>query len=63
MGWAEGSELADEMWKIIRPLTGPANKKRIAKKVVALFEDQDCDTMYECKKLCADAGIENDADE
>lgn len=59
MGWASGSELAEEIWKMMRPLTMPGKeRKKCAKKLVDLFEDMDCDTMYECEQLCEDAGIE-----
>ena len=49
MGWASGSELADEVWNIFEKFM-PNEKvaKKTAQKLVDAFEDQDCDTMYEC---------------
>lgn len=60
MGWASGSGLAEDIWDIVRPLTKPSNKKRIAGKLIELFEDMDCDTIDEAERLCADAGRKND---
>lgn len=58
MGWSGGSELAFNIWKLVRPMTTSANRKKTAKKIVDLFENEDCDTMYECEELMKDAGIE-----
>lgn len=61
MGWSGGSELAYDVWKLVRPLTYEGkDRKKIAKKIIALFESQDCDTMYECEQLCKDAGVKYD---
>ena len=63
MGWASGSRLAEDIWSTVRGAI-PANKrKRIAKKVVALFESEDCDTMDEAEQLMKDAGLENRREE
>lgn len=53
--------MAYDVWKLVRPLTYEGkDRKKIAKKIIALFESQDCDTMYECEQLCKDAGVKYD---
>ncbi len=59
MGWAGGSELADEIWGMFRKHVPANQRKRLAKKLVDIFEGQDCDTMDECEQLMKDAGLEN----
>ena len=52
MGWARGSILADYVWDLIDSLDGWDNvdcsKAEVALDIVSMFEDHDCDTMYEC---------------
>ena len=56
MGWAGGSELADKVWHNVRTYIPKAeDRKRLAKKIIDLFEDEDCDTMDECETLQQDA--------
>ena len=63
MGWGSGSELAESIWNVVRPLTTPKNRKKVAKKLVDFFEEKDCDTMHECEQLMKDAGLENRDDD
>lgn len=43
MGWAAGSEIAEEVWGIVREYI-PAHKRRIiAKDIIEIFEDEDAD--------------------
>jgi len=58
MGWASGSELADEVWALFREHVPEASRKNVAKQLVDLFEGHDCDTMQECERLMKDAGRE-----
>ena len=47
MGWASGSSLADDIWEVVK-FHIPANKrKKVAKELIKMFEDRDCDTMQE----------------
>lgn len=62
MGWAGGSELATELWDLVREYIPASKKKKIARKFVDAFENEDCDTMGECEDLLEDAGISWDDD-
>lgn len=57
MGWASGSELAEDVWDTVRKYIPVKNRRRVARKIVDLFEQQDCDTIHECEKLMNDAEI------
>lgn len=59
MGWASGSMLADSVWSMFRKHVPAKNRKAVAKRLVDLFEGEDCDTMDECEQLMKDAGLEN----
>lgn len=56
MGWASGSELAEDLWNTIERYIPTQQKKRVATKIIDLFEMQDCDTIDEAEKLCKAAG-------
>lgn len=62
MGWASGSEVAEDIWGLVRPLTTKENRKYVAKKMIGIFENHDCDTIYECEQLYKDAGRNPDED-
>lgn len=49
MGWGSGSTLMDKIIHALKPevKSKPARKK-IYKLLIEAFEDQDCDTLYEC---------------
>jgi len=51
MGWASGSELAEEVWAIVEGYILTGHKLPVAKQIVKAFEDHDCDTMGECEGL------------
>lgn len=59
MGWASGSELAEEIWDIVRPYipNGDQGRKLIARDIIEAFENHDCDTMDECEQLQEDAQL------
>lgn len=63
MGWASGSRLADDVWSLVRKHIPAKNRKGVAKKLVDMFEGEDCDTMDEAEQLMKDAGLENRWDE
>lgn len=63
MGWASGSELAENLWGLVRKFVPKERRKNVAEKFIDEFENMDCDTIYECTELCNDAGrksLDND---
>jgi hypothetical protein len=62
MGWASGSQLAQDIWDVVRPYV-PAGRRRmiVARSVIDRFQELDCDTIPEAEQLCADAGYVYDA--
>lgn len=62
MGWASGSELAEEIWVIVSKHIPKQNQKRVAQKIITAFEERDCDTIYECYDLVEAAGIKFNED-
>ncbi len=59
MGWASGSEIADRIWDTVKEHIPESEKKSIALEIIKIFEDEDCDTIYECEELCKVAGYED----
>lgn len=58
MGWAGGSEIATNLWKLVRRDVPVKKRKKVARKFIEEFENNDCDTMGECEQLVKDAGID-----
>ena len=61
MGWAKGSQLAEDVWRIVRPHLNRLTmheRKTVARAIVDRFEAEDCDTMDEAAALMKDAQIE-----
>lgn len=58
MGWASGSELAEEVWEAARPHISKKNRQKVANAIIDAFEDRDCDTMDEAEQLMIDADRE-----
>lgn len=56
MGWASGSQLAQDVWDLIRPFLYVSERQRVARQLIDLFENMDCDTIDEAEQLCQDAG-------
>ena len=51
MSWKSGSGLAQKVWELIDFVGNNHvywSKSMVALDLVKLFEDNDCDTMYEC---------------
>lgn len=63
MGWASGSEIATEIWRLVREHIPKDERRRIAIDLVHIFEDQDCDTMHEAYQLMSDAGMDETIDD
>ena len=55
MGWAGGSQLADELWGEVRAFIPPDHRQTVALKFIDYFECNDCDTMDEAETLMRDA--------
>lgn len=49
MGWASGSELAQEVWDLFEDIIPSGEEKQYALKLVDMFENMDCDTLSEEK--------------
>jgi len=60
MGWASGSEIAEDVYDLIRKYVPTKERKRVAGKIIDIFEHHDCDTMYECEVLIKDAKREEE---
>jgi hypothetical protein len=57
MGWAYGSQLAEDIWSLVRNYIPVEDRVIVARKFKSLFESFDCDTMYECRQLEADTNL------
>jgi hypothetical protein len=57
MGWASGSQLAEDVWSVVRPLISPKKRKKAAASIIELFEGHDCDTLYEAELLVKDSDL------
>lgn len=48
MGWASGSEILDQVWHVSSHfITRDLDKITVAKKLIEIFENHDCDTVCE----------------
>ena len=47
MGWCSGCGIAEEVWDEISPHLKDWARQDVAKALVEIFEDHDCDTMEE----------------
>lgn len=63
MGWANGSQLAEKVWALVRAYIPKGGRKQVARKLIGLFENMDCDTIDECEQLCQDAARKTWQDE
>lgn len=62
MGWASGSAIAEAVWDIVSPFIPVKHHEKVAKELVTLFENEDCDTMYEAEELMLAAGLIDEDD-
>lgn len=64
MGWASGSQLAEDIWFHIRKVVkDKEEREQLARKIIGCFEDYDCDTMREAETLHIDANIEEEEED
>lgn len=56
MGWASGSQLADEVWGIVREFVPHHKRRTIAREIIDVFENEDADAWDENDLICEDAG-------
>jgi hypothetical protein len=59
MGWASGSGVAADVWSAVRRHIPEEKRQTVAKKIIRIFENEDCDTIDEAEQLCRDAGMPN----
>jgi hypothetical protein len=43
MGWASGSYLAEDVWKLVKDHVPDAEQRRVARAILQLFEEHDAD--------------------
>lgn len=43
MGWSEGSEIAERVWKVIKKYIKAKDYKVVSKKIYEIFEEYDAD--------------------
>lgn len=63
MGWAGGSGIAANVWSSVEKYIPANQKKRVAKRIIDIFENEDCDTIDEAEELCKAAGRTYDDDD
>jgi hypothetical protein len=56
MGWASGSEIAESIWDAVKKSIPKKDQKKVAKKIIEIFENNDCDTIEEAEELYQAAG-------
>jgi hypothetical protein len=59
MGWASGSELANSIWKKIRPLIEESKRKFVAKQIFDKFCDEDADDWSDNDQIIIDMKSKN----
>ena len=63
MGWCKGTEIACDLWDIVKEYIPSKEKKQIATKVYDLFCDNDADCWEGGSDLESDAEIKYEEDE
>jgi hypothetical protein len=56
MGWASGSEIAEEVWGIVRAFVPVRKRKEVAQEIIEVFENEDADAFEDEMLICQDAG-------
>ena len=46
MGWARGAEIAEEVWDLFKKHIPKEKRKKMANKLIDLFEGHDCDAIH-----------------
>lgn len=47
MGWASGSGIAEDVWEAVKKYIPKEDLKKVAGRLIDIFEAEDCDTMQE----------------
>jgi hypothetical protein len=55
MGWASGSYLCDDVWTLVKRYIPEDKRKRLAGKLIDIFDDHDADD-WEGTKVWAESG-------
>lgn len=50
MGWASGSELLDDIARVVMPKIPKKDRPSVAKELIEIFEARDCDTLDEVRQ-------------
>lgn len=50
--------MAADIWDLVRKYIPAKERKAVAERIVAIFENEDCDTMDEADQLMKDAGLD-----
>jgi len=56
MGWSRGSELAGEVWDLVRAYIPEKKRKEVSGKIMDMFEDADADDFSDDMQIVQDAG-------
>lgn len=56
MGWANGSQIADEVWGVVRGYIPPIKRKKVANEIIEIFEHEDADDWVDDQLIMEDAG-------
>lgn len=56
MGWATGSEIAEEVWKVVKDAVPSQNRQYVADKLLEIFENHDADAFDSDMEIVKDAG-------
>jgi hypothetical protein len=62
MGWSSGSQLAEDVWSVVRLHVAKPKRKKVALKIYEMFCDRDADD-WGGTQLEEDAGIEVEIDD
>ncbi len=57
MGWASGSELANQLWREIKPLVPKKNRESVATHIYETFSNADADDWSLDDELIVDGNI------
>ena len=62
MGWAGGTRLAEDVWRLFRKYVPEEERTVVAKQLIEAFRDEDWDTVDEAETLATDAKWYNEAE-
>ena len=57
MGWCSGSELAEEVWVLVKKYIDPKDYKHVSHCMLSLFENHDADAFDNEMEIIKDSGL------